>query len=234
MKKKTLKISIILTIFFLVVAVVFFFLMKNAESDMNLDESKGDDELYDVSQIVRDINFLKLNTFEEIEKYANEYPIYIQSSDDKTLFAIGELYIKDLPVSLFYKLNDDGSINRFDGSYSYELPESTKDEVWNVISYFNHIIDEYFYFTYFDYDVYDEDGAPIDPYSETSYELILNGKAKYNLSVIDEHGTYWNISASVKDGKKMEFEFFRCFDLSIYDDDSPNIDLRPVVDETGE
>lgn len=229
MKKNILKISMLLFMVFLLVAIVFFFLMRN--SDPN--NQKTDPEEYDVRQVVEKIKFLRLNSYDEIKAYADEYPIYIQTSDDDSLFAIGELYIEDSPVTLFYKLNADKSIDRFDGKYIYTLEKESKDAVWDVISYFNHVIVEYFGTEYFDHSIYDEDGAPIDVYDENSYELMFNGKAKYSLSVIDESNTYWHISTVVKEKKQIEFEFFRCFDLSVYNDDSPNIDLREL-EETGE
>ena len=229
MKKNILKISIILFVVFLLVAIIFFFLMRN--SDPNNQEI--DPEEYDVSQVVDKVEFLKLNSYDEIKAYADEYPIYIQASDDDLLFAIGELYVEDAPVTLFYKLNDDKSINRFDGKYTYMLEQKSNDEVWDIVSYFNHVVVEYFDTEHFEHSIYDEEGAPVDAYDENSYELMLNGKAKYNLSILDESNTYWNISAVVTDKKQIEFEFFRCFDSSVYDDDSPNIDLREL-EETGE
>ena len=60
MKKRVLKISIILTMFFLLVCIVFFFLMKNTEkSNMNENPvNNTEDSLeYDVSQTVEDIKF---------------------------------------------------------------------------------------------------------------------------------------------------------------------------------
>lgn len=221
-------ITSILFVVFLVVAILFFFLMKNSEAN----KEKNDPAEYDASQIIGKIDFLKLNTYDEIKKYADEN-LYIRESSDETLFAIGELYIEEFPVELFYSLNEDNSISRFDGYYSYELKDSTSDAVWDVIAYFDHVIVEYFNVEYFEHSIFDENGVPIDAYDENSYELMLNGKAKYNLSIIDESNTYWNISAVVTDKEQIEFEFFRCFDLSVYNDDSPNIDLREL-EETGE
>lgn len=228
MKKKILFASIILFVVFLIITILFFFLVKNSEAN----KEKNDPAEYDVSQIIGKIDFLKLNTYDEIKKYADEN-LYIRESSDETLFAIGELYIEESPVELFYSLNEDNSISRFDGYYSYELKDSSSDALWDVIAYFDHVIVEYFNVEYFEHSIFDENGAPIDAYDENSCELMLNGKAKYNLSIIDESNTYWNISVVVTDKKQIEFEFFRCFDLSVYDDDSPNIDLR-VKEETGE
>lgn len=229
MKKKLLIFSTIAFFVFLIVATIFFFLMKNAEPD-NSGEDPAD---YNVGHIVEKIEFLNFITYDEIKQYADDYPIYIQTSSDENMFAIGELYVEDNPVTLFYQLNDDKTINRFDGKYSIELKKSDKEHVWDLVSTFNRIIVENFIVGNFDHDLFDQDGSPIDAYSEESYELMLNGKAKYNLSIIDRNETYWNISAMVVDKKYVEFEFFRCFDLSVYNDDSPNIDLR-VPEETGE
>lgn len=236
MKNRLLTVSITLFAVFFVIAAVSFILMNNAKPDTETAQTTPalyDPEEYDVSPIIEKIEFLKLNTYDEIKKYADEYPIYIQSSDDKTLFAIGELYVEDRPVKLFYRLNEDGSISRFDGQYSCEIEQLSADAVWNVVSYFNFVVAEYFGNAYFDHSIYDEYGAPVDAYDEASYELMLNGKAKYNLSIIDESDTYWNISAVIVEQKQVRFEFFRCFDLREYNDTSPNIDLRPE-EKTGE
>ena len=240
MKKKLLKISIVLAILFLIIAVVFFFLMKNTTPETpGAEGGEGDGftqvepEVYDASHIVKEIKFLKLNTYDEIKKYADENPVYIQTSDDATVFAIGELYIEDRPVSLFYKLNADNSIKRFDGSYSYEMSDPSASEISRVLSHLDCVVAGCFDYEEFDHSVFGEDGMNINIYDEASYELMLDGKAKYNLSVIDEHNTYWNISAVVIDHKQIKIEFFRCFDLSVYDDDTPNIDLR-IEEEGGE
>lgn len=229
MKKKLLIISTIAIFVILIVATIFFFLSKNAKTN-NANENTED---YNVGHIVEKIEFLNFITYDEIKQYAENYPIYIQTSSDKNMFAIGELYIEDNPVTLFYQLNDDNTINRFDGKYSIELEKSDKDHVWNLVSLFNRIVVEHFIVGTFEYDMFDQDGAPIDAYAEESYELMLNGKARYNLSIIDRNETYWNISAVVVDKKYVEFDFFRCFDLSTYNDNSPNIDLR-VSEEIGE
>lgn len=229
MKKKILIISIILTLFFMIVATVFFFLMKNTEPS----NSKSNPDEYDTSQVVEELDFLKLNTYDEIKQYADEYPIYIQSSDDNTMFGIGELYIEDRPVTLFYQLNENGSINRFDGSYSYELKETFAEDVSYTIKCFNNIISDFFLVENFGHAFYGENGAPITSFNEKIYDEVLEGKATYGLSIIDESNTYWYVTATVVDKKCMNFEFFRCFDLSTYNDDSPNLDLR-IKDETGE
>lgn len=229
MKKKFLTISIILTVFFLLVAIVFFFLMKNSEET---DTASNPDE-YDVSQVVDKINFLKLNTYDELKAYADEFPIYIQPSDDKTLFAIGELYIEESPVQLFYKLNEDGSMKRFDGYYSLKLEDASADKVDYVIKCFNNVLSTFFIVEQFGHAFYGEDGAPILYFDEQIYADMLEGKATYGLSVIDKDETYWYITAEVRDKEYVDFEFFRCFDLSTYNDNSPYLDLR-ITDETGE
>ena len=228
MKRKILTISIILTIILLIMAVVCYFLIKDSDP---LNEDEG--YVYDTSLIIDDIKFLKLNDYDAIKQYADEYPIYIQESDDPTIFAIGELYIKDNQVTIIYTLNLDGSINRFDGSYSMDLSDKSSSELQNTIGLFDSVVSDYFYVDRFEHNIYDGNGAPIDSNSEESYELMLNGKATYGLSVFDEDDTYWYITASVEDKKQINFEFFRCFDLSVYNDDSPNIDMREI-EETGE
>lgn len=229
MKKKILIISIILTLFFLIVATVFFFLMKNSESS----NSRSNPDEYDTSQVVEKIDFLKLNTYDEIKQYADEYPIYIQSSDDNTMFGIGELYIEESPVNLFYQLNENGSMHRYDGSYSYELKETSAEDVTYVIKCFNNIISDFFLVENFGHVFYGEDGAPITTFDEQIYVEFFEGKVTYGLSIIDESNTYWYVTAMVTDKEYINFEFFRCFDLSTYSDDSPNLDLR-IKDETGE
>ena len=59
---------------------------------------------------------------------------------------------------------------------------------------------------------------------------LLEGNAKYSVSVIDEDNTYWYISAVVTDEKQIDFKFFRCFDPNAYVDDTLNIDLRIEVE----
>ena len=229
MKRKLLIVSTIVLLVCFIVAATVVFLMKNNVTN----NGNEDPEDYEVSHIVEKIEFLNFTTYDQIKRYADEYPIYIQTSSDENMFAIGELYIEDNPVSVFYQLNDDKSINRFDGKYSIELKNSDKQCVWDLVSTFNRIVVEHFIVGYFEHNMFNQDGAPIDAYSEESYELMLNGNAKYNLTVIDSNETYWSISAVVVDKKYVEFEFFRCFDLSVYDDDSPNIDMR-VFEAVGE
>lgn len=236
MKKRVLKISIILTMFFLLVCIVFFFLMKNTEkSNMNENPvNNTEDSLeYDVSQTVENIKFLKLNTYDELKKYADEYPIYIQTSDDKTLFAIGELYIEDAPVKVFYKLNDDGTLNRFDGVYSFDLSSKSVGNVNKFIGALNNVISELFEVDKFSHSVYDETGVPLQYFDDQIYTKIHEGTATYALSIIDKDSTYWCITAKTINKEQINLEFFRCFDLDVYNDDSPNIDLRSD-NETGE
>lgn len=230
MKRKVLRILIVLTILLFLVATAFFFLMKNAEPSKQ--EGKPEEE-YNVDEIVEKIEFLKLNTYDEIKKYADEYPIYIQASDDKAVFAIGELYIEDIPVKLFYNLNEDGTINRFDGYYSVKVVDKSADELERIIACFNSVVGDYFGVGTFVYDIYDESGMPISSFDEQIYEEMFAGKATYGLSIVDKDNTYWYITAAVSDGQQVNFEFFRCFDLSVYSDETPNIDLR-VKDEIGE
>ena len=229
MKKKILLLSSILFVVFLIIAIVSFVLMNNAKHN----ETNVDPEIYDNGELVESINFLKFTTYEELKQYADNNPLYIQASENSDFFAIGEFYIKEAPVKLIYKLNSDRTLNRFDGKVSIKIDKESKDEVWDIVSEFNRVVVDYFGVETFEHAIFDEKGAPIDAYEENSYELMLNGKAKYNLTIIDESNTYWKISAVVTDKKKIEFEFFRCFDLSVYNDDSPNIDLREL-EETGE
>lgn len=229
MKKKFFKISIVLTVVFFLVAVAAFFLMQNAAPA----QPETEQDPYDVSGIVESIEFLKLNTDKEVKAYAEENPIYIQTSDDDTLFAIGELYVEESPVTIFYTLNKDKSIKRIDGYYSLALSDKTAEGVSEYVSYLDQIIADYFGITYFDHSMFDEQGAPMSPYEETVYEQMLQGKATYGFSVIDEDGTYWYITADITNGEQLDVEFFRYFDLSIYKDITPNIDLRSN-NETGE
>ena len=229
MKKKLFKISIVLTVVFFLVAVAAFFLMNNAAPA----EPETEEDPYDVSEIVESIEFLKLNTAKEVKAYAEENPIYIQTSDDETLFGIGELYVEESPVTIFYSLNKDKSIKRIDGYYSLPLSDKSAEGVSEYVSFLNRIAIDYFGVTYFDHSMFDEQGAPMVNYDETAYEQMLQGKASYGLSIIDGEGTYWYISASITDGEKLDVEFFRNFDLSIYKHLTPNIDLR-TNNETGE
>lgn len=235
MKKKILIITSVLFVISLIVAVVFFFLMKGAQpDDQNNDTEQTETEEYNVSHIVEKLKFLKFNTYDKIKEYADEYPVYIQTSDDDdTLFAIGELYIEDSPVTLFYSLNEDGSLKHFNGSCLMELSDKTPLGLQKFFGLVTIVVSDYFYVERFDHDIYDENSMPIDPDAEESYELMFDGKATFGISVIDEHNTYWYISASVTDEKQINFEFFRSFDTSAYSEDQPNIDLR-ITEETGE
>lgn len=229
MKKKILIVVSIMFVFFLIIAIVLPFFLRNKASN-NQDVTQDE---YDVGQVVEEIQFLTFNTYDEIEAHFEKKSIHFQVSDNKLLVIMDELYIKDTPTTIFCSLNDDKSIKRFDGKCSYTLETSSADAVWDTLSYLNYVIVKYFDVEYFEHSLYDEQGAPIDANDENSYELMLNGKGKYNLSIIDESNTYWNISAVVTDKKQIEFDFFRCFDLSTYNDNSPNIDLR-VSEEIGE
>lgn len=229
MKKNILTISIILATIFSLVSVIFFFLMKNSEPNDSVSESVEEGEFrYDTSIVIDKIKFLKFNDYDAIKQYADDYPIFIQESNEKTIFSVGELYIKEKPAKLIYKLNSDGSINRFDGSYSMELADKSVTGLQDTFWLFSAIVCDYFYVEQFEHDFYDENGAPIYTDSEESYELMFNGKATYGLSVIDLDGTYWYITASVSDKKQIDFEFLRCFDLTVYNDYSPNIDMREL------
>lgn len=229
MKKKMLKFSVILTIVLFAITTVFFFLMKNADKGVNSEvqtDTKVVSEEYDVSQIVEKIEFLKLNTYDEIKKYDENSQIYIQTSDDKTLFAIGELYVEDIPVKVFYRLNSDGSINRIDGSYSLKISSKSAAEVQEKFLIFNDLFSEFFGVTTFNHDFYDENGGKIYSFDDHIYEDLLNGEVYYGLSVIDKENTYWYISADITNQEQINLEFLRCFDLREYNDYSPDIDLR--------
>ena len=231
MKKKILIITSVICLISLVVATVFFFLMKGEENSGN-ENSSLDAEEYDLVPIVESIEFLKLNSCDEVKKYAKENH-YIRKTSDESLFAIGELYIKDFPVDLFYSLNKDNTLNRFDGNYSLKLEASTADEVSYIVSNFNTVVAMLFGVDDFTSDFYDENGMPLNDFSEEIYQKMLEGKVKLGLSVIDESNTYWRSSVKVTNKEYVNFEFFRCFDSSVYNDASPNIDLR-VKEKTGE
>ena len=229
MKKKVLKISIILTVVFFLVAAVAFFLMRNAAPAEPAQEAEEDV----IGPIVERIEFLKLNTYKELKAYADEYPIFIQESDDKNLFGVGEVYIADQPVKLFYQTNADGSLNRFDGYYTVPLADSSVESLYPVIETLNGVISTYFDVEYLVVDFYNEQGAPIPNYDDSVYEQMMAGKATYGLSVMDEENAYWYITAKVTNGAQVDVEFFRCFDATQYTVGDPNVDLRPL-NETGE
>ena len=230
MKKKLLIISAVLFFVCLITAVVCFFLMKNSEAEAEPDAENSQE--YDMSETAEKLEFLRFTSYEKLKAYADDYPVYIQKSDDESLFGIGELYIDGSPVELFYQLSADRSFNRFDGKYTVKLQKSDSDSLWELLVKTDRLASEFFITDYFEHDMLDAEGCPLDAGDESTYELMLNGKAFYNLSVIDEVNTYWNISAAVTDKKQVTFEFFRCFDLSEYDDDTPNIDLRPIPYDT--
>ena len=222
MKKRILTISIILTVIFLIIATVFFFLTKNAGEN----NSENQVEEYNASESVEKLEFLKLNSFNEVKKYADESPIHILNSDDKNLFGIGELYIEDFPVTLFYSLNDDGTISRIDGTCFITKDNLSEEYVGGALHRVNRIVSGFFNIENVFFTAYDENGAEMENYTVQTYEQLINGKARYRLTVIDESNTYWSILIKVTDKKQIEIEFFRCFDLSVYSDDSPNLDLR--------
>lgn len=222
MKKKLLILLSVLFVVFLIVAVVFFFLMKNSEPEYE----EKEDTTINVEHIAEQIEFLKLNSFDEIKEYSNDAQFYIRESSDELFFGLGELYVDDIPIDVIYRLNDDGTIQRFDGYFSVELKKSNTDELSTLILYFNHIVMDIFGIEYLEHSIYDADGSSMDVYSDGVYEKMLQGNAKYTLSVIDANNTYWRVSAVISDEKTVNFEFFRCFDLDTYNDDSPNIDLR--------
>lgn len=232
MKKKVFTVSVILFLVFLIIATIFFFLMKNAQPSNTGESQQEMTEVYDVTPVAKSLEFLKLNSYEEIEKYAEESPIYIQKSDDVTLFGIGELYIDESPVKVIYSLNEDGSLFRFDGYYTATLNNAESDELWEKLICIDELLMEYFQVGHFDHSVFLEDGMSAEYTDKDLDEELINGKAKYVVSVIDENNTYWHISAVVTEKKQLDIEFFRCFDENFYSDDSPNIDLR-VETESG-
>ncbi|MBQ2943214.1 MAG: hypothetical protein IJD93_00745 [Ruminococcus sp.] len=224
MKKKILIISSVALL--ILICVLLFFLIKGNPFIKVYEEP----EEYDVSHIVEDIEFMKISTYDDLKSYADEYPIYIQTSDDDTIFGVGELYIEEVPVRLIYSLNEDGSINRFDGEYSVKLEKSSTENVQNIVSTFECIIQQFFALDYFEHSIYDENGMKTDSYGEDVFEKLLQGKSSYSLTVVDYEGTYWSVTAVVEDKKTMKFDFFRCFDLSLYGDDDPDVDLRVVAE----
>lgn len=228
MKKKLLIISIALVLLLLIGALVFYFVTKDKNSEPISDEGYESA----IENTVNQLEFLKLDSFDEVKEKAYENQIYIQNSDDPTFFAIGELDIQDNPVSLYYKLNEDGSINRFDGSFSLKLDNATADGVEYEIWDFNQILVGLFDFYDFKHCIYSSDSSLLSN-DEEAYNKLLNGEAEYRVTIIDKSNTYWCFSAKVTEKKQLDFEFFRCFDLSVYNDESPDIDLR-VAQEIGE
>lgn len=222
--KKVLIICLSLFFVFLIIATVSFSLMKENAPIGGSTSSSSD---FDASRFAEEnLKLLTLNSYDDIKRYADEYPVYIQQSNDEKLFAIGEFYVKEEQVALFYRLNEDGTLNRFDGKYTYKLTSSEYEEVWNIVSLFDDIVSELLSVEHFMHSMYGENGAAIDPYDEFSYKLMLEGKSAYGLTVIDDKGTYWCTNAKVTNGAQIDFEFFRCFDSTVYDDASPNIDMR--------
>ncbi len=233
MKKKLLTIFLILFVVFLIIAVVFFFLMK--KGDPNEKGTSVSTEL-DIEQVLEKIEFLKLNSVEEIKQYTKDSQIYIQESDNELFFGIGELYVENVPIMMSYQLNPDKTIKRFDGSFSVDLKTGSADEVWQFINYVNETISLFYGLEYMNYSIYDKDGAPMEILMGEVQEQLLNGEAKYSFSMIDGHNTYIYASAQVADKKTINFKFFRCYDLEMYNDSNPNVDLRntEAEDETGE
>lgn len=227
MKKRFLTFTIILIVIFLIVASAIFFIRKYKCNDEKIEH------IYDTSTVIDKISFLKFNEYDAIKKYADNSSICIGKSNYETFFSIDELYINENPVMLVYMLNSDGTLNRFDGSYSLKTKDKSVVELEEFFWHFDTIIENYFNVEMFEHCIYNEDGAQIDSNAYESYKLLLNGKARYGLSVIDKANTYWYIDASVSNKEQIDFNFFRCFDLSFYNDDSPNIDLREL-EEIGE
>ena len=163
------KIIIIVLLCLVIVLVTLGFIFSKMANNAEVDNTASYDEAsYDVTEVVESLKFLKFNTYEEIKAYAEDYPVYIQTSDDDTVFGIGELYIEGNPVELFYTMNEDGSLYRFDGYYSIEIDKSVLNDVWNKISYTDNILLSLFNVQHFNHSIYDEQGLSIDGYTDES------------------------------------------------------------------
>ncbi len=239
MKKKIFIISLSLFIVLLAATAVFFMLMKGSESGEGEDsgegvttgeiETGGESGEYaldiDVESVVNTISFFKLNTTDELVAYIAEGNVCTQPSSASTLFGVGELYINDSPTDLYYSLNDDGSLLRFDGYCSYTLTEVSEGSVKAALHVLDSVAARLFGLSTndFEHSIYNEIGAPIYG-SENAYTLFAESKASYGLSVFDEYGTYWYMRARLSENV-LNVEFFRCYDVDMYSDNSPNIDL---------
>ena len=190
------------------------------------DSEKTYADVGDVNEIYETIKFLRFSSLVELKEFSEDHNVFIQTSDDPKLFGIGEIYVDQAPVVLFYRMKDDESFDRFDGSCSISLKDKTAAEVAYIIRTLNDLVCKLFYTDKIEHSMYDEAGIPMYSFDESVYLRMLEGKATYGLTLIDEKNTYWYATAKVTDGKQIDFSFFRCFDSERYKDSFIDVDLR--------
>lgn len=239
LKKKVFILFFSLFILFLGISAASFILMKRSKptpdtnsttTTTNVTPEMEDDLLLESQNIADKLDVIKKDSRMEIEEFAESAGLYLLDTVEQNAFAVGNLHIGRVSIDLVYTVNEDGLLNRLDGSFTVELEVGDADEVGNLLLLIDNTVMTLFDLDWLEHSVYTSDGASMDPYADDVDEKILRGEASFAISLYDQKQTYWYCRAEVVEGKTFKCSFFRCFDPDVYADESPNVDLR---EETG-
>ena len=218
MKKKFIIVAIVVAILASVIAVVSFIGSKGNDAQ---DETEIVDESPDISKI----GIFQIDSISDMESFVKDNELVLQTSDDKTLYAVGDIGIAGQSVDLFIQTNENGSFLRVDGDCSVSMEEMTVDELNVRISEITYVISQLFDVSFVDYSIYDEQGAMVQLTTEEPLEKVLNENAKVEISVIDKDNTYWKCSAYIEDDALI-IEFFHSYQKDLYKFESADVVLN--------
>lgn len=228
MKKKVIIVAVIAVVLVAVVVAVAIFSGDSSETEMKHSGEvfyhipEGSEEGPDLSKI----GVFKVDSISELEAFADENLLVLQSSDDPTVFAMGGIDVLGQSVEIFIQTNEDGSFLRVDGNCSVEMSDKKSlDELKMHISTLEYVISQIFGVDAVEYSVYDRDGAEIISDSENLVEKVLKEKAILGVSVVDKDGSYWDCKAFLEKDNIM-IEFFHSYQKDLYEFESADIVLN--------
>lgn len=204
-------------------------------SDRNKTEEETT-ELIEKSPDVSKIEIFRIDDIDEMKDFVLRNELVLQESDEATLFAVGDILIAGQSVDMFIQTNDDGSFLRIDGSCSVEAKKLTVDLLEEKLDVLSYVITALFGNAQnIEFKVYASDGAMIHSTTSNPFEKVLTENAKCSYSVIDEDGSYWNISVRTEKDVLI-IEFFHSYQegLYVFEDADLVLNKEPEAEELTE
>lgn len=169
-------------------------------------------------------DLLRLTKLSEVKKYAEDNKLNFAISDDYKIGAISEITLVDNSLNLSFYTDDSDDLVRVNGQCV--VTAKTVEELNESISTVSNAVGRFFELDYTPYyAIYASDGSVFESDVENPVTELFAGNVKFTISVIDQDGTFWNLSILKTTDNTFIVEFLHSFEKGVYEDGSEAINL---------
>lgn len=202
-------------------------------SDKNEPEEETT-EYIDEGPDVSKIEIFRIDDIESMKDFILRNELVLQESDEATLFAVGDIQVAGQSVDMFIQTNEDGTFLRTDGSCTVEVKDLTTELLEEKLSTLSYVMTALFGSGVGgEFKVYSSEGAMIHSTTSNPYEKVITENAQCAYSVVDEDGSYWNISVRAEKDA-IVIEFFHSYQEGLYEFEGADLVLNEEPEMTEE